>query len=91
MQGIGDCILLSNFFKALREKEPDANIIFLTYNYTKEIVELCPYIDKIIYVNNIDIDIRNIYKRNENVLLELIPLIKDILSSGFIKLAIYTL
>lgn len=49
---LGDVILSLPVVNALRRKFPDSRIFFLARNYTREILECCPHIDKIITIDD---------------------------------------
>ena len=88
LKELGDVICLTSFLKILRYQEKNTNIIFICYKYTYPIIELCPYINKVIYIDEYIKDIN--YNTNNNELIHLLPLIENILADGFIKLAINT-
>ncbi len=51
LTSLGDVILISASLRALKQKFPDSIITLLTDPLSREVVEHCPYIDKIIYVS----------------------------------------
>jgi len=89
LRGLGDFICVTPVLKALHNLEPNVNIIFLCYNDIKDLVEDYPYINKVISINDYlkDTDLKNINLKNIDYL-KLIPLIKEILYTGFINKAI---
>lgn len=48
MDGIGDLVLMTPFFRELRRNYPSANITLLTSPVTFELFEFCPYLDEIL-------------------------------------------
>ncbi len=51
LDAIGDCILYSNSYKAIRKNFPNATITALVYSETKELMDRNPYINTVIYVD----------------------------------------
>lgn len=87
LKDLGDFICLTPFLKALRKKEKDAYITFVCYKKIYPLVEYCPYINRIICIDNY-LNITD-YNINNNFLLSLIPLIKVLLDQGSIKIAFH--
>ena len=55
--GIGNIVLLLPVMKAVRERYPNAKIIFLTLHTNRELFEDNPYIDQAIFI-----DVRNLFR-----------------------------
>ncbi len=49
MDGLGDIVMSTSVFKAIREIFPDSHITLLTTNWSRPLVEVMPTFDKIIY------------------------------------------
>jgi ADP-heptose:LPS heptosyltransferase len=50
LDNIGDAVLLSSFMRELRANAPDARITLMVRKEIAEIVELCPYADRVVSV-----------------------------------------
>ncbi len=48
MDGIGDMVLMTPFFRELRRNYPSANITLLTSPIASELFEVCPYLDEVL-------------------------------------------
>lgn len=55
--GIGDAIILSAFIRELRRNRPDANIILVCEENTRQVYNNCPYINSIINVKVPDYEV----------------------------------
>lgn len=64
LDAIGDSLLFTNTIKAIRALFPYANISFISYLETKEIVDRCPYIDAKIYIDRNSFSVSKPYREN---------------------------
>ena len=87
LKDLGDFICLTPFLKALRKKQNNAYITFVCYKKIYPLVEYCPYINRIICIDDY-LNITN-YTIDNKFLLSLLPLIKILLNNGSIKIAFH--
>jgi ADP-heptose:LPS heptosyltransferase/glycosyltransferase involved in cell wall biosynthesis len=62
LDAIGDSLLFTNSIKVLRDLFPRANIAFVCYLETKEIIDRCPYIDTRVYIDRLSIMTNKFYR-----------------------------
>jgi len=70
LDAIGDCLLFSNSIKQIRSLFPNAQITYVCYSETKEIMDRCKYIDIPIYLDRHQFETNKAYRENIYELLE---------------------
>ncbi len=50
--GLGNIVLLLPVLRLLRERYPEARILFISLDRNREILDACPHVDRTIYVND---------------------------------------
>ncbi|MFH0735008.1 MAG: glycosyltransferase family 9 protein [bacterium] len=80
---IGDVVLTLPLAQKIKKFNPKAKLIFMVKEYTKPIVELNPYVDKIITIDNLSfMDILNIFKKEKfDTVIHVYPKLKFALCS----------
>lgn len=56
---VGDLVLTTPFLRELRRNFPEANITLVVKSHVYNLMEECPYINHIVAVNGMDIDVSN--------------------------------
>ncbi|MDR3627619.1 MAG: glycosyltransferase [Ignavibacteriaceae bacterium] len=64
LDAIGDSLLFTNSLKVIRDLFPGANIAFVCYLETKEIIDRCPYVDTRVYIDRLSMMTNKFYRES---------------------------